>query len=331
MLSGDRAGPLGRVMHVMARSLQPGAAGMMSQDPYVRAEPGDMDEGLIMQAHWKHHRQRNAASAWRPSSRAMHGPPVCSWAVWVLAHVLTGVGVAAEPTSAGDRVVEGTTNRACEISFTSRKAYADPFNDVTVDAVVTAPDGSTQVVPAFWAGGQTWRIRYSAPRPGDYRFQTRCSDAANADLQGASGIIRLGKYEGDNPFYRHGPVRVASDRKHFEHADGTPFLWLGDTWWMGLCKRLKWPEEFKALTADRIDKGFNVVQIVAGLYPDMPAFDERGANEAGFPWQRNYARINPAYFDAADLRIAHLADSGLAPCIRGEAQNSSQHPDRACR
>jgi hypothetical protein len=227
------------------------------------------------------------------------------------------LGIAAEPASAGDRVVEGTANRACEISFTSRKAYVDPCNDVTVDVVVTATDGSTQVVPAFWAGGQTWRIRYSAPRPGGYRFQTRCSDAANADLHDARGTIRLGKYEGDNPFYRHGPVRVAADRKHFEHADGTPFLWLGDTWWMGLSKRLKWPEEFKSLTADRIEKGFNVVQIVAGLYPDMPAFDERGANEAGFPWQRDYARINPAYFDAADPRIAHLADNGLAPCLVG--------------
>jgi hypothetical protein len=234
-----------------------------------------------------------------------------------LAHVLAGVSVAAEPTSAGDRVVEGIANCAREISFMSRKAYADPFNDVTVDAVVTAPDGSAQVVAAFWAGGRTWRIRYSAPRPGDYRFQSRCSDAANTDLQGAGGTIRVGKYEGNNPFYRHGPVRVAANRKHFEHVDGTPFLWLGDTWWMGLCKRLKWPEEFKSLTADRVDKGFNVVQIVAGLYPDMPAFDERGANEAGFPWQRDYARINPAYFDAADPRIAHLADSGLAPCIVG--------------
>jgi len=110
---------------------------------------------------------------------------------------------------------------------------------------------------------------------------------------------------------------VASGRRHFEHADGTPFLWLGDTWWMGLCKRLAWPKDFKRLAADRRAKGFNVVQIIAGLYPDMPAFDPRGVNEAGFPWTRDYARINPAYFDAADQRIAHLVDSGLVPCVVG--------------
>lgn len=52
---------------------------------------------------------------------------------------------------------------------------------------------------------------------------------------------------------------------------------------MGLCKQLHWPGEFQTLLSDRVAKGFSLVQIVAGLYPDMPAFDERRANEAGFP------------------------------------------------
>jgi hypothetical protein len=64
-----------------------------------------------------------------------------------------------------------------------------------------------------------------------------------------------------------------------------------------------------------VAKGFNVVQIVAGLYPDMDSFDLRGENEAGFPWNKNYERINPGYFDMADLRIHHLIDVGIVPCI----------------
>ncbi len=86
---------------------------------------------------------------------------------------------------------------------------------------------------------------------------------------------------------------------------------------MGLCQRFQWPADFQQLTADRVTKGFTVVQIVAGLYPDMPAFDPRGANEAGFPWENDYGHINPAYFDMADLRIQHLVSRGLAPCIVG--------------
>ena len=40
---------------------------------------------------------------------------------------------------------------------------------------------------------------------------------------------------------------------------------------------------FKQLAADRKAKGFNVIQIVAGLYPDMLPFDPRGANEGAIP------------------------------------------------
>jgi hypothetical protein len=86
---------------------------------------------------------------------------------------------------------------------------------------------------------------------------------------------------------------------------------------MGLCNRLHWPDEFAELAADRRAKGFTVVQIVAGLYPDMPPFDPRGANEAGFPWEKDYARIRPEYFDAADQRLDYLVQQGLAPCIVG--------------
>jgi hypothetical protein len=86
---------------------------------------------------------------------------------------------------------------------------------------------------------------------------------------------------------------------------------------MGLCHRLHWPDEFRALTADRKEKGFTVMQIVAGLYPDMPPFDARGANEAGFPWETNYTRIRPEYFDAAEQRIGYLVEQGLTPCIVG--------------
>lgn len=56
----------------------------------------------------------------------------------------------------------------------------------------------------------------------------------------------------------------------------------------------------------RVAKGFTVVQIDAGLNPDMDWYDERGANEAGFPWDRGFTTLDPAWFDTADLRIQLL-------------------------
>jgi len=170
-----------------------------------------------------------------------------------------------------------------EWSCTSSRQYDDPFNQVDVDAIITLPSGSEERVPGFWAGGSTWRMRYAPPAPGTYKIRTVCSDAKNRDLNDQQFTLHVEPYAGTNAHYKHGPLKISSDARHFAHADCTPFFWLGDTWWMGLCKRLTWPDGFETLTADRVRKGFTMVQIVAGLYPDMEPFDDRGLNEAGDP------------------------------------------------
>jgi len=208
-------------------------------------------------------------------------------------------------------------NVPTEWSYASSKSYADPFNEATLDVEITGPDRRSMRIPAFWAGENQWRVRFAADRAGEYRFRTLCSDEANRDLHDREGRIAVEPYTGENPLFRHGRLRITSNRRHLEHADGTPFFWLADTWWMGLSKRLGWPDDFQTLTADRKAKGFSVVQIVAGLYPDMAAFEERAANEAGHPWTSDYARINPAYFDHADLRLRWLIRCGIVPCIVG--------------
>jgi len=214
-------------------------------------------------------------------------------------------------------VLYATARTVMEWSLASGKSYADPFNEVEVDVNFTNAAGQQWRVPAFWAGGQTWRVRFAPPEPGQYTYQTTATDAKNPDLHGRRGEIEVAPYDGDNPLLQRGMIRVAKNGRTFEHADGTPFFWLADTWWMGLCKRLRWPADFQTLAADRIQKGFTVVQIIAGPYPDMPAFDPRGANEAGQMWETDFARINPHYYDMADARIFYLVERGLVPCIVG--------------
>jgi len=229
---------------------------------------------------------------------------VFAFALWV------GVSFAA-------LAVQTQANVFTEITFTSARSYADPFNDVSLTAVFLDPQRRELRVPAFWAGGKVWKVRYASAVPGTHTFRTECTDTANRGLHGIKGRVEIRPFTGNNPLYLHGPLRVGENHRFLEHADSTPFFWLGDTWWMGLSARLHFPDEFQQLAADRKGKGFTVIQIVAGLYPDMFPFDPRGANEAGFPWETNYARIRPEYFDAADQRLRYLVDQGLTPCIVG--------------
>lgn len=209
-------------------------------------------------------------------------------------------------------------NCMAEWSFPTKKEYADPFNEVDLSAVFTDPDGEEKLVYAFWAGGNTWRFRYASPKVGRHYFRTICSKKSDTDLNGQEGILEVIPYHGENPLLKHGSLRVSQTRRYLEHIDGTPFFWLADTWWLGLTNLLEWPEGFKSLAADRVEKGFSVIQIVPGLPCGMfDGFDPRGANEAGGPWEEKYSRINPAFYDMADRRLDWLVQNGLLPCIFG--------------
>lgn len=208
-------------------------------------------------------------------------------------------------------------NCVIEIPFVSSAEHKDPYNEVDLNIAITAPNGESFMIPAFWAGDNVWKARFAGSQIGSYLFEPRVASPAENYFGGQGGVVSVTAYEGSNPLLKHGRLRVAPTRRHFIHEDGTPFFWVGDTWWMGLSKRLEWPHGFHELARDRVEKGFNAIQIIAGPYPDMDAADPRGRNEVGFPFEKDFSRVNPAYYDMADLKIAALVQAGLMPCIVG--------------
>ena len=198
-----------------------------------------------------------------------------------------------------------------ERTFTSQQSYADPFNDVDVD-VVFSRGRETWRVPTFWRGANQWTVRFAPPASGEYTYRLESTDKNNTDLNGHEARI-------DITARPRGMIRVAANKRYFEHDDGTPFYWLGDTWWTGLSDRLSW-DGFQKLTANRKSKGFTVVQIVAGLVPsneEQAPVDPGFHNEGGAVWDPDFKDINPKYFDFADRRIQLLVDAGIAPAIVG--------------
>ena len=203
-----------------------------------------------------------------------------------------------------------------ESSFESSKNYGNPFMDVQVD-VLFEKDGKSWRVPAFWAGGKVWKVRFAPPETGSYLYRVLSSDKSNKSLNGENKSLTVTAYTGENMLYKHGMIGISEDKRHFAHADGTPFFWLGDTWWKCLCKRMTW-EGFQELTLDRKAKGFSVVQIVCGPYPDEGFLKPSLENEGGLPYlNREFTKVNPKYFDYADRRLKFMVDAGIVPAIVG--------------
>lgn len=205
-----------------------------------------------------------------------------------------------------------------EVEFLAGAEPEDPWAEIALDVEFTDPDGAARVVPAYWAGGRSWRVRYSSRLPGAHAYRTIVRANQETGLENRSGSVMVAAYQGGNPLLLHGAPTVAPDARHLMHEDGTPFFWLGDTWWSAMTARFRWPDAFQTLTADRVAKGFTVIQLVAGLVPEFGLFSPLMASEGGQPWQdRGAGPINPAFFDVPDCKIDHLVAIGLVPCIVG--------------
>ncbi len=192
-----------------------------------------------------------------------------------------------------------------ETSTESVKDYANPLQEVDVEVEFGGPQGSQTTVPAFWDGGRTWRVRFSPSQPGQWSYRWRASDSSNEGLNGPSGSFDASAYEGDNPLYQHGAVSVAEGGRHFAHADGVPFFWLGDTAWNGVM--LSHKDDWDYYLSKRKAQSFSVIQFVA-----LPWRSAVG-NEFGRPafYGREKVSIEPNYFQRMDERVAAINAHGL--------------------
>jgi hypothetical protein len=192
-----------------------------------------------------------------------------------------------------------------ETAFHSAATYDNPLWDVTLKVRFSGP-GEAQTVEAFWDGGATWRVRFSPTAVGLWSFETFCSDESDSGLHGQTGTFECVPYEGENPLYQHGPLQLSANRRYLQHADGTPFFWLGDTAWNGvlLAKTPDWARYLKTRKA----QGFNVIQFVATQWRASTKGDAAG--ELAFEGTDRIT-LNPAFFQRADPKVAMMNAYGM--------------------
>src|SRR5580765_2820228 len=197
-----------------------------------------------------------------------------------------------------------------EHSFQSALTYSNALQDVTLTVVFTSPLGETNQVFGFWDGGKTWLVRFSPNLPGRWTFKSACSDQANKGLNNQTGEFVCTAAIATTRFARHGQIHVAKDRRHFEHADGTPFFWLADSVWNST--RISAIKDCKIYAGVRASQGFTVAQWTA-----TPGADAHGLT--AFAGTERIS-INPNFFKPLDAKLETLSRAGILSAIVPFAQ-----------
>jgi hypothetical protein len=179
-----------------------------------------------------------------------------------------------------------------EITLVAARDHANPYVDVQVWIELTGPQYSKRVY-GFWDGGRTFKVRFVATSPGEWRWQAHATPSDDAGLSGA-GALRAVPWTdaelAENP-NRRGFVRASAGGHALQFADGTPFFLLGDTWLAASTWRLPFKGAtpaadyvpgpgigFEEAVSWRKRQGFNSVSFIAA-FPNWAA-DHRGATYA---------------------------------------------------
>ena len=140
-----------------------------------------------------------------------------------------------------------------EWSFTSSRPYFSPFADVLVEGVFTGPDGRQLVMPAFYYGDGTWRLRFNPKLVGRWQVELR-SRPHNPEF------ALQASFEATASDARGTLVAVPGEAWGYVYENGEPYLPFGDTVYdlfgMEYCGG-----DVQGFVARRKQQGFNLLRI----------------------------------------------------------------------
>lgn len=206
--------------------------------------------------------------------------------------------------------------------FQSKNAAGTPYASIPVDGsddlltvTFTGVEGEARgqklVLAGFWYGNNEWRVNFAAPAPGIWEYVSASSDKAMANKKGRLKVSAWSPEELEANPARRGHIRVrksGSNAGHiFEYADGTPFLWIGDTWWNWTNRRIN-IETFRLMADNRAEKGFTMGQLFV----------------PGNGWGRESSLLNATYDELdtdhaqkVEEMIAYANSKGITVWIHG--------------
>jgi len=185
----------------------------------------------------------------------------------------------------------------------------NPYKDLRAEVHFMRPNGREWRVEAFWDGGSNFKARISPDTTGLWRYRVDASDPA---MHGQSGSFEC------IPSSRRGGIEIMRGYPmHLQHQDGTPLYFFGETAWVAFgyipAKNFNRTTFFRYVDR-RASQGFNYMHVMlpSNGGDGSTEWNGCGANENG-PMFHDYAaeKINPAYFQEADVRLKYMNDKGI--------------------
>ena len=223
-----------------------------------------------------------------------------------------------------------------EIEFNSQQQYSNAYMDVDVWVELKKEGSSTEVyrIPIFWDGGNVFRARLVATSPGKWTWKVLNETVENSDRSfiGRSGVFTATTANVSSNPNNRGFIRVASNNRTLEYADGTPFFYTADTSWSALTSVFGFDRannisgiSLKDYISARKGQGFNGLNVIASfpndsyteLWAEKTHHKKTGPNGEGpfelkGPGQEvDYLKIQPSYWQSVDERMQFLSDQGF--------------------
>ncbi|MEM2130072.1 MAG: DUF4038 domain-containing protein [Candidatus Bathyarchaeia archaeon] len=196
-----------------------------------------------------------------------------------------------------------------ELNFKSQTKYPNPFIDIVIDCEFVSPSNKKYVMPCFYDGNGTWKVRFSPNEVGEWSYKTIM---APKDLSlDASGYFMVEEPEKHTKgFLKTCPGKYWG----LMYESGEPAFIFGDTMYnlfgVAFCGL-----EYETVLKRRVEQGFNLIRSRLQVSPyHPPAGYNDWQTRSTWPWQGSpqkpqFDRFNLEYFQTVDkvMRFAmHL-------------------------
>lgn len=178
----------------------------------------------------------------------------------------------------------------------------NPYLDVPLTAMFQQDQRRIKVL-GFYDGDGVYKLRFSPPTPGEWRYETT---SKSAELNAKRGQLMVGSPTGSN----HGPVEVFQTH-YLRYADGTAYHPLGTTCYAWVHQPLELQNQTLKTLAE---SPFNKIRFC--VFPKSYYIANKNEPDH-FPFQKNnqgkfdFNRPDPAFWKLFEERVLDLQKLGI--------------------